>query len=129
MMVRDKIKQNISWLENVIGENYGSRCQDFEKDCWCCKAWEFFDEVKYYCLPKCDWMGKCKNKAFREVYPKLSGTVKKSGWSHLCKKHFYEEQRRIKKLGKKLVWSGLGKIEPVRNYKLRKELGISNKTL
>ena len=44
----------------------------------------------------CDFEGKCKNKAFREVYPMLfKGKYKNRGWSYLCKKHFYEEQKRF----------------------------------
>ena len=38
--------------------------------------------------------GKCKNKAYREVYPSL--LKKGSGWCYLCKKHFLQEQKRLK---------------------------------
>lgn len=70
-------------------------------------------------MPHCDFQGMCKNKAFREVYPMLlKGKLKKKGWSYLCKKHFYEEQHRLAKHGKKLPWAGFGKIERVRNVKV-----------
>lgn len=94
-MVKKEIKDNIIWLSKTIEKTYGHRCPDFEKNCWCCRVWEFFDEIKNYSLPKCDFQGKCKNKAFREVYPKLS-QISKNGWSYLCKKHFYKEQRGLK---------------------------------
>jgi len=45
----------------------------------------------------CDYHGTCKNKAFREVYPSLLGGKHKSkGWSYLCRKHYYLEQKRFK---------------------------------
>lgn len=65
----------------------------------------------------CDYEGKCKNKAYREVYPMLINRESKKGWSYLCRKHFYEEQKRLEKLGKKLPWSGFKKIDILRNYK------------
>lgn len=40
-------------------------------------------------FPCCDFKGKCSNFAYAEVYPK-------KGWSYLCKKHYFEEQRRLK---------------------------------
>jgi len=64
----------------------------------------------------CDFEGKCKNKAFREVYPMLfKGKYKNRGWSYLCKKHFYEEQKRFNKMGKELPWSGFKEIDSVRS--------------
>ena len=39
-MVKDKTKEHIEWLENTINETYGSKCPDYVKECWCCKAWE-----------------------------------------------------------------------------------------
>lgn len=50
--VENKIKDNILWLERIIEKTYGSKCSDFEKDCWCCRVWGFFDEIKKYSLPK-----------------------------------------------------------------------------
>lgn len=45
----------------------------------------------------CDFRGICKNKAYREVYPSLmSGKHRKSGWSYLCKKHYFKEQKKYK---------------------------------
>ncbi len=45
---------------------------------------------------KCDYKGICKNKAYREVYPSLlGGKYKNKGWSYLCKKHYYQEQKRF----------------------------------
>mgnify|MGYP001608489202 CR=1 FL=1 len=66
----------------------------------------------------CDFEGKCKNKAFREVYRSLlGGEYKNKGWSYLCRKHLYDEQRRFKKIGKALPWSGIiKKIDYIRNY-------------
>ncbi|MCX6709060.1 MAG: hypothetical protein NTW67_05450 [Candidatus Woesearchaeota archaeon] len=43
----------------------------------------------------CDYKGTCKNKAYREVYPCLLGHRKK-GWSYLCRKHYYQEQKKCK---------------------------------
>ena len=55
--------------------------------------------VKYKILngrkvPVCDFEGKCKNKASKEVYPGL--LFKNAGWANLCEKHFQEEQKRLK---------------------------------
>jgi hypothetical protein len=48
-------------------------------------------------MAKCDFEGKCKNKAYREVYPGLlGGKHKNRGWSYLCRKHFFQEQKRFK---------------------------------
>lgn len=45
-------------------------------------------------VSKCDYMGKCKNKAYKEVYPfLLGGKYKNKGWSYLCRKHFIEEKK------------------------------------
>lgn len=44
-------------------------------------------------FPCCDFEGKCTNKAYAEVYPKLMN--KKGGWSYLCKKHYKQEQKRL----------------------------------
>jgi hypothetical protein len=47
--------------------------------------------------PTCDYQGECKNKAYREVYPSLMGSKHKGrGWSYLCRKHFYQEEKRLK---------------------------------
>jgi len=45
--------------------------------------------------PLCDYKGNCKNLAYKEVYPSLINKSKK-GWSYLCKKHFKQEQKRLK---------------------------------
>lgn len=58
--------------------------------------------VKYKMLdgkkvPLCDYKGKCRNKAYAEVYPfLLKRKTKNDGWSYLCKKHFMQEQKRFK---------------------------------
>ncbi len=44
--------------------------------------------------PCCDFYGKCTNKAYAEVYPFLMNKNKK-GWSYLCRKHYYEEQKKL----------------------------------
>ncbi len=45
----------------------------------------------------CDYSGTCKNKAYREVYPKLmKGQHKGKGWSYLCRRHYFEEQKKYK---------------------------------
>ena len=68
---------------------------------------------------KCDYE-KCKNKAFREVYPRFfGGKYKNKGWSYLCRKHFYEEQKRFKKIGKRLPWSSFREIDIIRNSESR----------
>ena len=44
----------------------------------------------------CDYHGECKNKAYREVYPSMLGKkYKNRGWSYLCKKHYYQEQKKF----------------------------------
>ena len=49
-------------------------------------------------IPLCDYEGKCKNKAYREVYPSLlGGKHKNRGWTYLCRKHFEQEQKKFKK--------------------------------
>lgn len=45
--------------------------------------------------PLCDYEGNCKNLAYKEVYPSLINKSKE-GWSYLCKKHFKQEQKRLK---------------------------------
>ena len=45
--------------------------------------------------PCCDFKGKCTNKAYVEVYPFILKNSKK-GWSYLCRKHYYLEQKRLK---------------------------------
>ncbi len=45
-------------------------------------------------FPCCDYHGTCTNKAYAEVFP---GALKKGkGWSYLCKKHYYQEEKRLK---------------------------------
>lgn len=46
-------------------------------------------------FPCCDFKGKCTNFAYAEVYPMLMKKGKK-GWSYLCKKHYLQEERRLK---------------------------------
>ena len=46
--------------------------------------------------PCCDFKGKCTNKSYAEVYPSLLSKTKNKGWSYLCKKHYTEEQKRLK---------------------------------
>lgn len=41
-------------------------------------------------VPLCDYKGTCKNKAYKEVYPK------NKGWNYLCRKHFKQEQKKFK---------------------------------
>jgi hypothetical protein len=53
-----------------------------------------FKIIKNKTFPCCDFKGKCTNIAYAEVFPFIMG--KKKGWSYLCKKHYYEEQKRKK---------------------------------
>jgi len=46
-------------------------------------------------IPCCDFGGDCTNQAYAEVYPFLMGKSDKKGWSYLCKKHYYSEQKRL----------------------------------
>jgi len=47
-------------------------------------------------VPLCDYSGTCMNKAYREVFPRLlKGKYRNRGWSYLCRKHYYEEQKRL----------------------------------
>lgn len=43
-------------------------------------------------FPCCDWKGTCTNKAYAEVFPIKE---KNKGWSYLCRKHYYQEQKRL----------------------------------
>jgi len=47
-------------------------------------------------FPCCDFKGKCTNIAYAEVYPFAIKNSKKKGWSYLCRKHYSEEQKRLK---------------------------------
>ena len=47
-------------------------------------------------FPCCDFKGKCTNIAYAEVYPFAMKNSKKKGWSYLCRKHYLEEQKRLK---------------------------------
>jgi hypothetical protein len=48
--------------------------------------------------PLCDYLGKCKNLAYKEVYPCMLKYKRNKGWSYLCKKHFIQERRKYKNL-------------------------------
>ena len=45
-------------------------------------------------FPCCDFNGNCTNKAYAEVYPNLMKKSKR-GWSYLCRKHYFQEQKRF----------------------------------
>ena len=45
--------------------------------------------------PCCDFNGNCTNVAYAEVYPFIMKKSRKKGWSYLCRKHYYEEQKRL----------------------------------
>ncbi len=47
-------------------------------------------------FPCCDYQGKCTNLAYAEVYPFIMKKGKKKGWSYLCRKHYFEEQKKLK---------------------------------
>ena len=47
-------------------------------------------------FPCCDFKGKCTNIAYAEVYPCAIKNSKNKGWSYLCRKHYFEEQKRLK---------------------------------
>lgn len=32
-------------IAEAIKEAFGERCPDFDKDCWCCKAWKQYDDL------------------------------------------------------------------------------------
>ena len=51
-------------------------------------------------MPHCDYEGKCKNKAYAEVYPDLGKTGKDNShsWSYLCRRHYKQEM--VKNKGK-----------------------------
>lgn len=89
------MKNHKLWLKNRIERDYGKRCPDYVEECYLCQAWKFYDEIINE--PRCDYKGKCKNRAFKEVFPgMLGGKCKNIGWSYLCKKHYYREQRTFK---------------------------------
>jgi len=45
--------------------------------------------------PCCDFEGKCTNKAYAEVYSFMMKNCNKKGWSYLCRKHYFAEQKRL----------------------------------
>ena len=47
-------------------------------------------------LPCCDYRGECTNIAYAEVYPMAKKNSKKKGWSYLCRKHYFSEEKRLK---------------------------------
>jgi len=47
-------------------------------------------------FPCCDFGGKCTNFAYAEVYLFMMKNIKKKGWSYLCRKHYFEEQKRFR---------------------------------
>ena len=47
-------------------------------------------------FPCCDFKGKCTNKAHAEVYQMAMKNSKKKSWSYLCKKHYLQEEKRLK---------------------------------
>ena len=47
-------------------------------------------------FPCCDFKGDCTNIAYAEVYPCAMKNSKKKGWNYLCRKHYFEEQKRLK---------------------------------
>lgn len=47
-------------------------------------------------FPCCDFEGKCTNIAYAEVYPFAMKNSKKKGWSYLCRRHYFEEQERLR---------------------------------
>jgi len=46
-------------------------------------------------FPCCDFHGKCTNFAYAEVFPFIGKKSKKSGWSYLCRKHYFEERKKL----------------------------------
>ena len=52
----------------------------------------------------CDYHGKCKNLAYKEVYPNLHKDNEKHYWCYLCRKHFKQELKRLKR---KLVYCSI----------------------
>ena len=65
----------------------------------------------------CDFHGTCKNKPYCEVYRSLlGGKYANSGWNYLCRKHFYQEQKKFKG---KLPWCSVSR-------KKTKELHVAN---
>lgn len=48
---------------------------------------------KFLC---CDFQGKCTNFAYAEVYPMMMKKNNKGGWSYLCRKHYFSEEKRFK---------------------------------
>ncbi|MEK6833557.1 MAG: hypothetical protein AABY32_05925 [Nanoarchaeota archaeon] len=46
--------------------------------------------------PLCDYERKCKNRAYKEVYPNLGKENEEHYWCYLCKKHLKQELKRLK---------------------------------
>ena len=42
----DTEKEN-NLLAEWITRNYGERCKDYDKNCHCCKAWDYYAKLKY----------------------------------------------------------------------------------
>lgn len=32
-------------IKEAVEDYWGKRCKEFDKDCWCCKAWKEFDKL------------------------------------------------------------------------------------
>ena len=47
-------------------------------------------------FPCCDYHGTCTNWAYAEVFPSLLKKFKNRGWSYLCRKHYFSEQKKAK---------------------------------
>lgn len=33
-------------IAEAITEAFGERCPDYDKDCWCCRAWQQYDDLR-----------------------------------------------------------------------------------
>lgn len=44
----------------------------------------------------CDYEGKCKNLAYKEVYPNLNKKREEHYWCYLCRKHLKQKLKKFK---------------------------------
>ena len=47
-------------------------------------------------FPCCDFEGRCTNITYAEVYPCAMKNNRRKGWSYLCRKHYFDEQKLLK---------------------------------
>lgn len=45
MQTDERPAEDIDLIEMAITERFGERCEDFDAECMCCRAWRMFDDM------------------------------------------------------------------------------------